>query len=131
MDTEMSREDVLDLVNKCVPYAQQTVWVMSSDMSDAEKKDNPEHETTGGYLKAYETVQEAISSAWANLSQDERKKREEMLRTLPNFDASKLLACTGIDLSFTNKQEITIDGLGDDCRVLINGEVWTKETTND
>ena len=42
-------------------------WICSNDMSDAEKVDNPEHETTGGYLKTRDNT-DACIEWWECLS---------------------------------------------------------------
>ena len=59
-----------------------TVWVSSDDMSDAEKIEHPEHETTGGYLKTLD-YKEAFTAAMQKATPEEI----EQIRNLPNFDA--------------------------------------------
>lgn len=62
-------------------------------MSDKEKKSNPSHETTGGYLKSYE-YQEAFKLSYDNAS----KKDKQLLLKLPNFDADVFFEISGIDV---------------------------------
>lgn len=68
-----------------------TEWVLSADMTDAEKEAHPSHETTGGYLKTF-TYKEAWSNAWKN-ADDEQKR---WFLSLPNFDADIFFQITGI-----------------------------------
>jgi len=68
-----------------------TEWILSTDMTDAEKEAHPSHETTGGYLKTF-TYKEAWSNAWKN-ADDEQKR---WFRRLPNFDADIFFEITGI-----------------------------------
>jgi len=104
-------------IREAMPRVSLTKWVNSSDMSDAERDQHPEHETTGGYLKSYGTLQEAWAAAWAALSPEKREEHEKKIRALPNFNADKFLACTGIDLTASASDNdgkpkvITIDGV--------------------
>ena len=68
-------------------------WVYAKDMTDQEKKDNPDFETTDGYLKTM-TYKEAWAEYW-NRASDEAKK---FFTTLPNFDSAIFLEITGIDV---------------------------------
>lgn len=70
-----------------------TLWIPSSHMSEQEKKDNPKHETTEGYLKTI-PMKEAWKNMWQNLT-DENKK---VFTTLENFDSSKFEIITGIKI---------------------------------
>ena len=70
----------------------QTVfWVNSSEMTEQEKELHPEHETTGGFLKAVHLV-EAAEKWWSELSD----KEKQIIRDIPNFDPDKFYAITGI-----------------------------------
>lgn len=71
-----------------------TIWVDSSIMTDEEKKNNPKHETTGGYLKTI-PMKEAWQNMWHNL--DDKKKA--VFTSLPNFDADIFFEITGIRIS--------------------------------
>ena len=68
-----------------------TEWVYSSDMSDQEKKNHPEHETLGGYLKERNTNNCCIEW-WNSLNKGERK----VIMSLPNFDENVFEEITGI-----------------------------------
>jgi hypothetical protein len=68
-----------------------TIWVYSSQMTDNEKKANPKHETTDGFLKT-KTTHEAWTDMWGNLSD----KKKKVFYDLPNFDAKKFESITGI-----------------------------------
>jgi len=68
-----------------------TEWVRSEDMTDAEKEQHPEHETTGGYLKIRDNTNACIKW-WNELSESERN----VIKSIPNFDAEKFFKITGI-----------------------------------
>jgi hypothetical protein len=68
-----------------------TMWVYSENMTEEQKKANPSHETTGGFLKV-KTLHEAWADMWGNLSEDKRR----VFTSLPNFDAEKFKIITGI-----------------------------------
>ena len=70
-----------------------TTWVYACDMTDQEKADHPEHQTTGGYLK---TLDEAdVAQTWWDVL-DQRKR--DIILDLPNFDADIFFKCTGINV---------------------------------
>lgn len=83
-------------------YFNLTVWVSSEDMSAQEKKNKPEHETIGGYLKNLE-YKEAWRIAWDSATD----KDKELLYALPNFDPEVFEEISGIDIKEVTK-EITI-----------------------
>ena len=66
-------------------------WVYSNDMTDKEKEEHPEHETTGGYLKKLKSAQKR----WDTLSNNDRK----IITSLPNFDAKIFEEITGIKIN--------------------------------
>ena len=68
-------------------------WVYSSEMTDEEKAEHPEHETTGGYLKILDES-ECGQIWWGGLL--DRKK--DIIKSLPNFDADIFYQCTGIKI---------------------------------
>jgi hypothetical protein len=70
-----------------------TKWISSDDMTYAEKVENPEHKTTGGYLKVYE-YKEAFKKSWNEADKEDRAK----LFNLPNFDADVFFEISGIDV---------------------------------
>jgi hypothetical protein len=71
-----------------------TLWIPVSQMNDDEKKANPKHETTEGYLKTIST-KEAWANMWHNLTEESRK----VFTDLPNFDAEVFEEITGIDVT--------------------------------
>lgn len=60
-------------------------------MTDDEKKNNPQAETTGGYLKTFD-----YKEAWRQAYDNADKKDIELLKALPNFDAKVFEEITGI-----------------------------------
>ena len=64
------------------------------NMSDEEKKQNPEYKTTGGYLKVFE-FKEACKNMWDSWTDDEKHR---VITELPNFDADKFEQITGINV---------------------------------
>jgi len=65
--------------------------VFNPDMSDAEKKEHPEHETTGGYLKIRDNTDCCIEW-WNGLSE----RNKSIIKSIPNFNAEKFHQITGI-----------------------------------
>ena len=74
-----------------------TVWICASDMTDQEKTDHPEYQTTGGYLKTLDES-DAAQTWWDDLRQDQR----DIVLALPNFDAEIFFQCTGIKVDAEN-----------------------------
>jgi hypothetical protein len=66
-------------------------WVWPGNMTDAEKEQNPEHTTTGGYLKVLDES-ECGQKWWDSLSYDDKM----VIESLPNFDAKIFEEITGI-----------------------------------
>jgi len=66
-------------------------WVPSDQMTKKEKKENPSHETVGGYLKTL-TLKEAAKKALKNIT----KKDKEEIKALPNFDSDIFFEITGV-----------------------------------
>lgn len=62
-------------------------------MTDEEKEQHPEHETTGGYLKVI-PFKDACKLMWDNLTDDEKQAVKE----LPNFDTEVFKEITGIEV---------------------------------
>ena len=77
-------------------------WIYSEDMTDEEKAEHPTHETTGGYLKVLDES-ECSQIWWNGLSEYHR----DVIRSLPNFDATIFEQCTGIKVG---KEESEDDG---------------------
>ena len=68
-----------------------TEWICSNKMSDVEKEQHPEHETTGGYLKIRDNS-ECYLEWWEGLTDSEK----EIIKSIPNFDSEKFYKITGI-----------------------------------
>lgn len=69
-------------------------------MTDQEKKDNPTHKTTGGYIKTI-SLKEAWASFWETTTEENRKK---ILR-LPNFSLEIFTEITGISPKSDKEQK--------------------------
>ena len=70
-------------------------WVSSNAMTPEEKTENPNHAHIGGFLQKRETpLREVFPSAWEKMDNDTRQR----FLSLPNFDAEKFLAITGVDV---------------------------------
>jgi len=85
-----------------------TKWVSEVNMTDEEKAENPEHETTGGYLKTF-TYHEAWANSFNDLTDTEKKQQIKLLEALPNFNYSKFVQISGLDYRKENiglKQKI-------------------------
>jgi len=70
-----------------------TKWISESDMTDEEKKADPQFFVRGGYLKTY-TYEEAWANYWRDTDEEDRTK----VTNLPNFDPEVFKDITGIDL---------------------------------
>ena len=70
------------------------IWVYSEDMTDDEKKEHPEHETTGGFLRTVEKSKER-QTWWNNLNKDSKSD----VKAIPNFDTTIFKCMTGINVS--------------------------------
>jgi hypothetical protein len=68
-------------------------WIPESDMTDGEKKVDPQFFVREGYLKTY-TWEEAWANYWKNSDEEERQK----VLNLPNFDSTIFREITGIDV---------------------------------
>ena len=66
-------------------------WIYSENMTDEEKINHPEHETTGGYLKTVD-FKTACGLMWDNMTDDEKAA----VKDIPNFDADVFKEITGI-----------------------------------
>ena len=66
-------------------------WVYSENMTDDEKKEHPEHDVTGGFLKEFDYSKNR-QNWWNELDKDDKEK----IKSLPNFDKQKFERITGI-----------------------------------
>ncbi len=67
------------------------IWKPTEVMTAEEKKQYPEHTTTGGALMKKE-VKVNVQEEWKKVSQDNK----DFIKSLPNFDADIFYQCTGI-----------------------------------
>lgn len=65
-----------------------------TDMTDEEKAEHPEAETTGGYLLKSETTDKEHQMWWNELSSEDK----EEIKSIPNFDKEIFKEITGIDV---------------------------------
>ena len=68
-------------------------WIYSKNMTEEEKKEHPEYETLGGYLKVI-PYKDACKLMWDKLDDDEKQAVKE----IPYFDADVFEEITGIDV---------------------------------
>ena len=80
-------------------------WVSESEMTDEEKKADPQFFVRGGYLKTYEWEE-----AWANFWRDTDEENCQKFLNLPNFDADVFKEITGIDVTKNDVATIDIGG---------------------
>ena len=73
-------------------------WVYFEDMTEEEKKEHPEAEITGGYLKEYD-LKESASKWWNELKNYEK----EIIKNIPNFDVEKFYKITGVKVKWIKK----------------------------
>jgi hypothetical protein len=73
-----------------IPF-EPTRWICADVMTDEEKEQYPEYETTGGYLKELDT-DKAFLTWWEKLNERERN----IIKNIPNFNAEKFEQITGI-----------------------------------
>lgn len=77
-----------------------TKWIKDSEMTDEEKKADPNFYVREGYLKKY-TWKESWANFWRDTDEENRKK----FLALPNFDAEVFLEITGIDVRGNSKKQ--------------------------
>ena len=82
-----------------------TKWIPESEMTDEEKKADPQFFVRQGYLKTY-----TWEEAWANYWKDSDEKERQKVLNLPNFDAQIFKDITGIDVE-VKEQTINIEGV--------------------
>ncbi len=91
--TNINRSDFNDLLAvKAMRWKyENNWWIYSANMTDEEKINHPEHETTGGYLKTVD-FKTACGLMWDNMTDDEKAA----VKDIPNFDADVFKEITGI-----------------------------------
>jgi len=81
-------------------------WIPESEMTEAEKKADPDFFVRQGYLKTF-----TWEEAWADYWKDTTKKDRQRVLNLPNFDATVFKEITGIDVEVSDKPKtINIGG---------------------
>lgn len=75
-------------------------WITESEMTDAEKKADPQFSVRGGYLKTY-TWKEAWANYWRDTDEEDRRR----VLNLPNFSWDVFTEITGINPDNTLPQE--------------------------
>ncbi len=73
-------------------------WIPESDMTDEEKKADPQFFVREGYLKTY-----TWEEAWANYWKDTTEEDRQRVLNLPNFDATVFKEITGISVNEKSK----------------------------
>jgi hypothetical protein len=103
--TKLSWKEACDIV----PHFELSVgakWTETKEMTAEQKASFPNHATIGGCLEAIPlTIQQAFPLAWAKMDAATRQR----FLDLPNFNAEKFLACTGVDVR--PAKEIVVDGV--------------------
>jgi hypothetical protein len=88
---EWKRSVARTLLDTMPRYVTDTyIWL--SDMTDEEKREHPEAQTTGGYIKSVAATNADRQKWWDELSAIDKKK----ILDLPNFDAKKFKEITGV-----------------------------------
>ena len=94
--TEMTYRDWLNhparFILNGVPF-DELRWVYSENMTDDEKKEHPEHDVTGGFLKEFDYSKNR-QNWWDGLDMDDKKT----IKSLPNFDKEKFERIVGIKI---------------------------------
>lgn len=94
--TNISREDFYELptVKAMIWKFDNSDWIYAKNMTEDEKINHPEYETTGGYLKIVD-YKTACSRMWERMTDDEKAA----VRDIPNFDPEVFKEITGIDIN--------------------------------
>ena len=94
--TEMTYRDWLNhparFILNGVPF-DELRWVYSEDMTDDEKKEHPEHDVTGGFLKEF-NYSKKRQNWWDELDSGDKKT----IKSLPNFNKEKFERIVGIKI---------------------------------
>ena len=91
-DTGMTRDEVFLLFPSFFSF-ELNEWIQEEAMTTEEKEENPECETTGGYLKTID-YQEAWRISWDKADDADRRK----CLALPNWNNELFLEISGIDV---------------------------------
>ena len=81
-EVKLTQDEISDLKGLDIAsHLKLSEWVYTDDMTEEEKQQHPEYETTGGYLKTY-----TYKQAWANFWKKLNKEEKQAIKDLPNFD---------------------------------------------
>ena len=94
-------QKIIGVINSVKPIL---TWIYSENMSEEEKKANPSHETTGGYLKKQD-YQYCWIKSWQEFSQEQK----DIILNAPNFDAKIFKDITGIDVNKSEKKKVELE----------------------
>jgi len=94
-------------------YADLTIWIEELKMTDKEKEAYPSYVTTGGYLKAYNSLKEAYVDAWEKASEEDKLK----IFKLPNYNEDVFKEVFGFTPNVIKKIKVVCEGK----------EVWLSE----
>ena len=73
-------------------------WISEDEMTDEEKKADPDFYVRKGYLKTF-----TWEEAWANYWRDSDQEEKDRVLSLPNFDPVVFKEITGIDVEVEQK----------------------------
>ena len=97
------RDDFINCDKPDFLYFNLNVWVGKSDMTDEQKKEDPDFHVRGGQLQTRD-YKEAFKESWDNADNEDKEK----VFNLPNFDADIFLEISGIDVRESNKVTIEL-----------------------
>jgi len=93
--------------DKCPSWSEfyLTKWIDEKDMTDEEKKADPDFHVRNGQLRTY-----TYEEAWANFWRDTDEENRQKFLNLPNFDARIFEEITGIDVEADDSETVEING---------------------
>lgn len=101
-DTDLDfNSDVINKLKELVSAKVSPIltYIYSENMSEDEKKENPTHETTGGYLKKQD-YKYCWQKGWEKMNKEEK----DFIVSLPNFDWKVFEEITGIKQEQTKQK---------------------------
>ena len=91
-EVKLTRDEISNLKGLDIAsHLKLSEWIYECNMTEEEKQQHPEYETTGGYLKTY-----TYKQAWANLWKEINEDDKQAIKDLPNFDKEVFKEITGI-----------------------------------
>jgi hypothetical protein len=82
-----------------------TKWISESEMTKKEKDAYPSYVTTGGYLKAFATLQDAFKDSWDKADKEDRDKTFN----LPNYDREVFIEVFGFDPEKDSRKKVILE----------------------